>query len=175
MNNIKTIDHTTEFVYTIHKKYGCIKKIPKHAAGWMNRIEWEVRETFPNEKQYFLILEDKLMQKIKLQKNISIQNNRHVRSNVCSPVPKTTLIQRLKSKLLNTSPPDRFEPSETYFTITHITELSFPDRLRVLCGAVIITRHWIEADNYKSYGTKTWVERKPEGDKNGKSNTNRKD
>jgi Lar family restriction alleviation protein len=40
-------------LYAINKKYGCIKKIPEHAVGWMNKLEWITYATFPDEKTYF--------------------------------------------------------------------------------------------------------------------------
>lgn len=43
-----------KWLYAIHKKYGCIKKIPEHSAGWMNKHEWVIWETFPDEEKYFL-------------------------------------------------------------------------------------------------------------------------
>jgi hypothetical protein len=42
-----------EFAFAIHKKLGCIKKIPIHAIGWINRFEWVVYEKFPTEEIYF--------------------------------------------------------------------------------------------------------------------------
>jgi len=44
---------TEEFAFAIHKKLGCIKRIPIHAVGWINKTEWVVYEKFPTEEIYF--------------------------------------------------------------------------------------------------------------------------
>lgn len=42
--------------FAIHLKYGTIREIPKHAAGWMNRYIWSVRVGFPSEYEYFKVM-----------------------------------------------------------------------------------------------------------------------
>lgn len=39
--------------YAIHKKFGTIRIIPKHADGYMNQIEWALYDHFPTEEEYF--------------------------------------------------------------------------------------------------------------------------
>lgn len=50
--------------FLVHKKYGTIKRIPKHAAGWMNNTEWAVYDHFPTEQDYFAEMDAKPEQSV---------------------------------------------------------------------------------------------------------------